>query len=147
MRFASLRLSLSPLSHCPCMSLSLSLSISCHPSLHHCHCYVIVVPLPLASSFPLIIVSLPPHLLPLTCPPCEKLLAVVGLGAGPSDGVILLPPCCSSFLFLMLLLVVLAILHPQSTPQAVACEAGGRWCVIPGCVSLSLLLCQGVMEK
>ena len=110
MRFASLRSSLSPLSRCPCPSLSLSLSISHHPSLRHCHRYVVVVPL--ASSFPLVIVSLPPRLLPLTCPPCEQLLAVMGLGAGPSDGVVLLPPHRSSFLFLMLLLVVLAILPP-----------------------------------
>ena len=126
MRFASLRSSLSPLSCCPCPLLSLSLSISHHPSLHHCHCYVVVVLL--ASSFPLIIVSLPPCLLPLTCPPCEQLRAVVGLGAGPLDGVVLLPPRRSSFLFLMLLLVILAILPPTIHPTS-SCLRGWGWVV------------------
>ena len=58
---------------------------------------------------PLIIISPPPCLLPLTCPPCEQLLVAVEVGAGPSVGVVLLPPCCSSFLFL-LLLFILAVL-------------------------------------
>ena len=45
--------------------------------------------------------------------------------------------CCSPSPFHSCAIIIASLsslsFHPQSTPQAVACEAGGKWCVIHCC--------------
>ena len=86
------------------------------------------------SSLPPPPISPPPCLSTVTHPPCKQMLTAVEVVVSP----VVPPPLCP----LPLISRPWASFHPPTTPQAVAHEAGGRWCVV-GSPSSSSCICGG----
>jgi hypothetical protein len=136
---------------CCCSPVVMSPLPCCHvpPSPHHCSTHnppheQLLMRLGTGGvlSCVLSLLLLPIH----CCPPsllsscrCHSILVVVPSLVFPS----LLLSCCFSAIVIPLLLcppLPPSLFHPKSTPRAVACEAGHRWCVVHRCCLLSLFV-------
>ena len=83
------------------------------------------VPCHSVASFPLLY-CLPPHcpaLVVLHCCCCHLALS-----------------CCPCYLVSFMSLPPVSLFHPPSTPRAVACKAGGGWCILCHCGVVMVLV-------